>query len=78
MGGAAKITSRRCSTAAAYKSVWDSAHRLKTTAAAIIEARRYVPRLSYLHKKCDGEIIESNFEICIFPSSTPKKKSNKN
>jgi hypothetical protein len=73
MGGAAKITLRRCSTAAVYKSIWDSAHRLKTTAAAIVEALRYVPRLSYLHKKCDGETIQSNFEIYIFPPLPPKK-----
>jgi hypothetical protein len=38
MGGAAKITLRRCSTAAVYKSIRYSDHRLKTTAAAIIEA----------------------------------------
>jgi hypothetical protein len=73
MGGAAKITLRRCNTAAVYKSIWDSTHRLKTTAAAIIEALRYVPRQSYLHKKCDGEIIQSNFEIYILPPLPPKK-----
>jgi hypothetical protein len=73
MGGAAKITLRRCNTAAVYKSIWDSAHRLKTTAAAIIEALRYVPRLSYLHKECDGEIIQSNFEIYTFPPFPQKK-----
>jgi hypothetical protein len=78
MGGAAKITLRRCGTAAVYKSIWDSAHSLKTTAAAaIIEAPRYVPRQSYLHKKCDGEIIRSNFEIYIFPLLPPKKNQTK-
>jgi hypothetical protein len=77
MGGAAKITLRRCSTAAVYKSIRDSDHRLKTTAAAIIEALRYVPRLSYLHKKCEGEIIQSKFEIYIFPPLPQKKTQTK-
>ncbi len=33
-----KSTLRRCNTAAVYRSIWDSAHRLKTTTTAIIEA----------------------------------------
>ncbi len=32
------VTLRRCNTAAVYRSIWDSAHRLKTTTATIIEA----------------------------------------
>jgi hypothetical protein len=31
-------TLRHCNTAAVYKSIWDSAHKLKTTTIAIIEA----------------------------------------
>jgi hypothetical protein len=74
MGGAAKITLRRCSTAAVYKSIRDSDHRLKTTAAAIIEALRHVPRLSYLHKKCDGEISFNQTLRQIFSLPSPPKK----
>jgi len=73
MGGAAKITLRCCSTAGVYKSIRYSDHRLKTTAAAIIEALRYVPRLSYLHKKCDGEISFNQTLRYIFSLPSSKK-----